>query len=49
MELLLDRFGAQTMKIWPFEAAKALGTVVAAKAPRESSGLPKQKRVLEVP
>ena len=49
MEWLLDRFGAQTAKIWPFEAARALGIAVAAKAPRESGGLPKQKCVLEVP
>ena len=37
------------MKIWPFEAAEALGTTGAAKAPRGSGGLPKQKCVLEVP
>ena len=39
----LDTFGALTMKIWPFEAAGALGTMAAAKAPKESGGLPKQK------
>ena len=49
MEWLLDTFGAQTTKIWPFEATGALGTMVAAKAPRGSGGLPKQKCVLEVP
>ena len=43
------RFRARTMKIWPFEAARALGTVVAAKAPRRSGGLSKQKCDLEVP
>ena len=48
-EWLLDRFGAQTTKIWLFEAAKALGTTAAAKAPRRLDGLPKQKCVLEVP
>ena len=31
------------MKIRPFEAAGALGTAAAAKAPRESGGLPKKK------
>ena len=49
MKWLLDRFGAQTTEIWPFEAAEALGTAVAAKAPRGLGGLPKQKCVLEVP
>ena len=49
MEWLLDTFGAQTTKIWPFEAAGALRTVATAKAPRGSGGLPKQKCVLEVP
>ena len=50
MEWLLDRFGAQTTNIWPFEAARALGTMIAAaKAPRRSGGLPKQKCVLKVP
>ena len=34
MDWLLDRFGAQIAKIWPFEAAEALGTAAAAKAPR---------------
>ena len=37
------------MKLWPFEAAEALGTAAAAKAPRGLGGLPKQKCVLEVP
>ena len=37
------------MTIWPFEAAGALGTATAAKAPRGSGSLPKQKCVLEVP
>ena len=49
MEWSLDRFRAQTTKLWPFEAAGALGTIAAANAPRESGGLPKQKCVLEVP
>ena len=49
MEWSLDRFGAWTAKIWPIETAGALGTTVAAKAPRGSGGLPKQKCVLEVP
>ena len=49
MEWLLNGFGAQTTKLWPFEAAGALGTVAAAKAPRELGGLPKQKCGLEVP
>ena len=49
MEWLHNRFGAQTTKIWPFEAAGALGTIVAAKAPRELCGLPNEKCVLEVP
>ena len=48
LEWSFDTFGARTTKIWPFEAAGALGTV-AAKAPRGSGGLPKQKCVLEVP
>ena len=43
IEWLLDTFGAQTTKIWSFEAAWALGTVAVAKAPRGSGGLPKQK------
>ena len=42
MEWLLDRFGAWTTKIWPFEIARALGTAVAAKALRRLGGLPKQ-------
>ena len=33
----------------PFEATRALGTAVVAKAPRGSGGLLKQKCVLEVP
>ena len=37
------------MKKWLFEATMALGTAAAAKAPRGSGGLPKQKCVLEVP
>ena len=44
----LDRFGAWTTKIWPIEAAEALETATVAKAPRGSSGDPKQKCVLEV-
>ena len=43
MEWLLDRFGAQTTKLWPFEVARALVTAATAKAPRGSGGLPKQK------
>ena len=49
MEWSLDKKKAWTREIWPFEPAGALGTVVAAKAPRGSGGLPKQKCVLEVP
>ena len=49
MEWLFDRFGAWTIKIWPFEAAGALGIVAAAKAPRGLGGLPKQKCVWEIP
>ena len=30
------------MRIWPFEAAGALGTMAATKASRGSGGLPKQ-------
>ena len=48
MEWSLDTFGARTTKLWPFEAAGALGIAAAAKAPRGSGGLPKQKCVLEV-
>ena len=48
MEWFFDRIEAQTTKIWPFEAAWSLGTVAAAKAPKGSGGLPKQKCVLEV-
>ena len=48
MEWLFDRFGAQTTKIWLIEAIEALGTATMAKAPRGSSGLSKQKCVLEV-
>ena len=43
MEWSLDTFGAQTTKIWLFEATGALGTAVAAKAPKDLSGLLKQK------
>ena len=43
MEWLLDKFGAQTTKLFPFEGVGALGTAAAAKAPRGSGGLPKQK------
>ena len=43
MEWLLDTFGARTTKIWPFEAAGALGTTATAKAPRGLGGLSKQK------
>ena len=49
MKWSLDGFGAQTTNIWLIEAAGALGTAAAAKAPRGSGGLPKQKCVLEVP
>ena len=49
MERCLDRFGAHTTKLWPFEAVEALGIAAAAKALRGSGGLPKQKYVLEVP
>ena len=42
MEWSFDEFGAQTTKIWPFEAARALRTVTMAKAPRGSGGLPKK-------
>ena len=34
MEWLLNRFKARTTKLWPFEAAGALGTPAEAKAPR---------------
>ena len=34
MEWSLDRFEDRTTKLWPFEAAGALGTAAAAKAPR---------------
>ena len=34
MKWSLDRIGAQTTKLWPFEAAGALGTAAAAKAPK---------------
>ena len=40
---------AWTMEIWSFELVGALETTASAKAPRGSSGLPKQKCVLEVP
>ena len=48
MEWFLDRFGAQSTKLWPFEAEGALGTAAAAKASRGLGGLPKQKCALEV-
>ena len=34
MDWSLDRLGARTTKLWPFEAPGALGTAAAAKAPR---------------
>ena len=49
MEWLLDKFKAQTTKIWPFEAIGSLGTAANGKAPKGLGGLPKQKCVLEVP
>ena len=49
MELSLDKKEAWTREIWPFEPTGALGTTATAKAPKESSGLPKQKCILEVP
>ena len=49
MERSCDRFRAQTTKIWPFEAAGALGTAAAAEAQRRSGDLSKQKCILEVP
>ena len=49
MDWSLNKFGAQTTKIWLFEAAGTLGIATAAKAPSGSGGLPKQKCVLEVP
>ena len=49
MKWSVDTFKAWTTKTWPFEAAGALGIAIAAKAPRGSSGLLKQKCVLEVP
>ena len=49
MNWSLDRFEAQTRKIWLSKAAGALGTVEVAKAPRRLGGLPKQKCVSEVP
>ena len=36
-------------EIWPFEPTGILGTATEAEAPKGSSGLPKQKCVLEVP
>ena len=42
MEWSLDKNRARTREIWPSEAAGALGTAAAAKAPRGSGGLPKQ-------
>ena len=49
MEWSLNTFGARTTEMRPFETAEALGTAAAAKVPRGSGGLPKQKCVLEVP
>ena len=49
MEWSFDRFESQATKLWPFEAAGALGIAAAAKVPRGSGGLPKQKCILEVP
>ena len=43
----LDRIGARTTKLWPFEAAGALGTAAAAKAPRGRVVF-QNKSVLEV-
>ena len=34
MEWSFDRIKARSTKLWPFEAARALGTAAAAKAPR---------------
>ena len=48
MDWSLHRKRAWTREIEPFEAARALGTMAAAKAPRGSDDLPKQKCVLEV-
>ena len=42
MEWSFDKNRAWTREIWPSEAAGALGTAAAAKAPRGSGGLPKQ-------
>ena len=49
MEWLRDRFGALTRKLWPFEAAGALRTPAAAKAPRGSGGSFKTKVCLGSP
>ena len=43
MEWSLDRFGHQTTKLRSFEAVGTLETTATAKAPKGSSGLPKQK------
>ena len=48
MDWLFDKKIAWIREIWPFEPVGALGTGVATKAPRGSSGLPKQKCILEV-
>ena len=42
MEWSLDKKRTWTREIWSFEPARALGTAVAAKAPRGSGGLSKQ-------
>ena len=49
MDWLLDKNKAWIREIWPFELARALGIVVAAKPPTGLGGLPKQKCILEVP
>ena len=49
MEWLVVRNKAQMREIWLFEAARALGSATAAKAPRGLGGLPKEKCILEVP
>ena len=49
MEWSLDKNRGWTSKLWPFEAARALGTAATAKGPRGSGGLSKLKCVLEVP
>ena len=49
MELSLDINKTRTREIWPSEAAGALGTAAAAKAPRGVGWSSKTKCVLEVP